>query len=169
MVVLLILTALHHFVVNRYINRLEKHLLLDKAADEEHQGLLSHRSSGRSIPDTLPLGFLDPLASLLEPRILAPLDDLRPYLQDPTDDDDIPHYSDDEIRNAYLNPALTSKMPKIWIPRDAHGVSREEIAENEAAGLATTDEGAELDEKGELSWGKDDFETVPIFKVPKKY
>lgn len=169
MAVLLVLTALHHFVVNRYINPFEKHLLLDKPADEERQGLLSHESSGRSIPETLPLVFLDPLASILEPRILSSLDDLRPYLQDPADDEDVPHYSEDEIKNAYLNPALTSKLPKIWIPRDAHGVSREEIAENEAAGLPTTDEGAELDEKGELQWDKDNFESAPIFKIPKIY
>lgn len=171
MVILLVVTAVHHFVVNRYLNPLEKHLLLDAAAaDEEGQGLLSQtRASGLPVPQKLPATFLDPLAWLLESRVLPSKDDLRPYLQDPAEDDDVPRYTDDEISNAYLNPALTSKLPKVWIPRDSRGVSKNELRENEAAGVPSTDDGAELNEKGEVVWDQDDFSTVPIFKLPKKY
>ena len=171
MVLLLVGTALYHFVVNRYLGPMEKYLSLDKPMlDEEDQGLLilSHARK-LDIPEKLPLVLMDPLASLLEPWFFASKDDVRPYLQDPADDDDTPHYSDDEVKNAYLNPALTSKMPKAWIPRDAHGVSKNEISENEEVGISMTDEGAELDGTGKVIWDKDDFSTVPIFKIPKKY
>jgi calcium permeable stress-gated cation channel len=170
MAVLLVMTGLHHFVVNHYLGPLEKYLILEKpAAEGESEGLLSRNRRGGVVPDKLPLTFLDPFGWLVEPRIFASTDDLRPYLLDPTDDDDIPHYTEDEVRNAYLNPALTSKTPKVWIPKDVHGVSKNEISENESAGLSTTDEGAELDAEGKLVWDKDNFDTVPIFKIPKKY
>jgi calcium permeable stress-gated cation channel len=168
MVVLLVSTALHHFTVNRYLNPLEKHLLLDEAATEETEGLLARtRRSGSLVPETLPVRFLDPLGWLLEPRMLPSKDDLRPYLQDPAEDD--PHYTDEEVQNAYLNPALTSKMPKVWIAKDSRGVSKNELRENEEAGLPSTDDGAELSEKGNVVWDQDDFSTVPIFKLPKKF
>ena len=167
MIVLLHITALYHILVDRYLGPLEKYLSLDKpSADEE--GLLSHVRSPR-IPEKLPLTLLDPFGWLLEPRVFASKDDLRPYLVDPADDDDIPHYSDDEVKNAYTNPALTSKIPKVWIPKDAYGVSKNEISENDEAGMPTTDEGAELDKDGKLIWDQDDFSTVPNFKIPKKY
>ena len=171
MVLLLVGTALYHFVVNRYLGPMEKYLSLDKPMlDEEDQGLLilSHARK-LDIPEKLPLVLMDPLGPLLEPYFFDPKDDLRPYLQDPANDDDTPHYSDDEVKNAYLNPALTSKMPKAWIPRDAYGVSKNEISENEEVGISMTDEGADLGEDGKLVWDKDDFSTVPVFKIPKKY
>ena len=169
MMILLIMTVLYHVIVNRYLGPMEKYLSLEEpSSDEETRALLSDARKLRR-PEKLPVRLLDPLAWLLEPRVFPSKDDLRPYLQDPTDDDDIPHYSDEEVRNAYLNPALTSKTPKVWIPRDFHGVSKNECSENETAGLPTTDEGAQLDRDGKLVWDKDDFSTVPIFKLPKKY
>ena len=171
MVILLVGTVIYHVVVNRYLEPMEKYLSLDKPMlDEEDQGLLIMSHARKlDIPEKLPLVLMDPLAPLLEPWFFDPKDTLRPYLQDPADDDDTPRYLDDEVKNAYLNPALTSKMPKAWIPKDAHGVSKNEISENDEAGIPMTDEGAELDENGKLIWDKDDFSTVPIFKIPKNY
>ena len=73
----------------------------------------------------------------------------------------------EELEKAYMAPALTSKTPKLWIPRDGLGVSKKEIREDEAAGITTTDEGAEIDGKGNLHWDHR-FENVPIWKSPQQ-
>lgn len=182
--ILLVVTALYHVTANRYLSPLEKVLpqsLLDPdnereplmAAEEGHEGengaARRIRQMGRAAVAKLPSRLLDPFKTFLEPRLLPSVDDLRPWLVDPATGDEPPSYSEDEVRNAYVNPALTSKMPKVWIPKDQYGVSAEEIEANKAAGLSTTDEGASLDKNGNLSWAEDDFETVPIFKQAKKY
>jgi len=67
-----------------------------------------------------------------------------------------------------VNPIFTSKTPKLWIPRDKFGISKEEIKLNEEDGFPTTDEGAEIDEHGKLIWDHR-FENVPIYSKPKRY
>ena len=41
---------------------------------------------------------------------------------------------------AYLNPAITSEPPVIWLPRDEMGVSQIMVRDNEAAGVRSADE-----------------------------
>jgi hypothetical protein len=67
-----------------------------------------------------------------------------------------------------LNPTLTSKTPKLWIPSDPLGLSKEEIRQNEDVEIVTTDEGAEVREDGKMIWNHH-FEKVPIFNLPKVY
>lgn len=184
MVILLVLTIIYHVTVNRYLSPLEQYLPLDVLEDDEESGRLlssEHEQGGQQRSDTrmerlrraaiqkLPAGLLDPFAGLLEPALLPSVQDLRPWLTDPASADDTPVLSDDELRNAYLNPALTSKMPKVWIPKDVYGVSEKEIKENKASDISSTDDGASLDKEGNLRWNSDDFEKAPIFKLPKKY
>jgi hypothetical protein len=45
-------------------------------------------------------------------------------------------------------------------------VSKEEISQDELVGIETTDEGAEVDEKGKLIWNHN-FEEVPIWSQGK--
>ena len=107
--------------------------------------------------------FLDTIISASRERVAG-------WMHDPSarhfDDVDPPELSEEEIRKAYLSPALTSKTPKMWLPRDEFSVSKDILEANKEYGIEGTDEGASIDEKGRVSWEKD-FEKVPIFSQPK--
>ncbi|WEW61369.1 hypothetical protein PRK78_006859 [Emydomyces testavorans] len=55
--------------------------------------------------------------------------------------------------NAYHPPSVTSPMPLLWVPRDAGGVSRREVASTSPV-IPITDEEAHLDEKNKVVWDK---------------
>ncbi|KAL4951283.1 hypothetical protein BDW69DRAFT_170396 [Aspergillus filifer] len=76
-------------------------------------------------------------------------------------------YSDEERRNAYFEPCITSKTPTIWIPRDKWGVSRWEIEESDPV-IPITDEAAQLDEKGKIIWDKFD-PNLPLWELKTLY
>lgn len=82
----------------------------------------------------------------------------------------MPSYTESQIANAYLHPALTSKTPLVWIPKDQNGVSEELKSRNrEHADLETSDEGAEMDGKGVIRWDEGDLSKAPIFKLPTRF
>ncbi|KIW88055.1 uncharacterized protein Z519_11165 [Cladophialophora bantiana CBS 173.52] len=185
MTVLLVVTALYHMTVNQYLSPLEKYMPVNVFSDEdEEQPLLRDdevdtgsraNQADRSLVYRLgsgkvPAVLLDPLASLLEPRIFASQETLRPWLQDPEgESEELNSYNDEQLKNAYLLPAMASKTPKVWLPKDRKGFSKHEVSENEKAGLPSTDEGAELGPSNEILWNHDDFTTVPIFKQATRY
>ena len=91
-------------------------------------------------------------------------------LHDPTArEDDPPEYTEDQLRDAYVNPALLSKTPKLWLARDEFEVSKKELAANKEVGIEGTDDGAWFDEHGNVDFEREDFGKVPIFKEPVKY
>ncbi|KAL2419904.1 putative membrane protein C24H6.13 [Exophiala dermatitidis] len=198
MTILLVATAVHHYTVNKYLAPLEQYLPLEILSDEdeEQQPLLgaggggggggsgaggSHGGEEERVRDRsriyklgrkgkVPTVLLDPLARYLEPNIFASEEALRPWLEDPEAEyDESNSYSDDQLKNAYRNPALTSKTPTVWLPRDRKGLSKHEVAENEKAGLSSTDDGAELTADNEIVWDCEDFATVPVFKEATRY
>lgn len=57
-----------------------------------------------------------------------------------------PVYEKDTERDAYFPPCVRSPAPKLWIPRDKGGVSRQEVAHSSKV-ISITDEGAYMDEK----------------------
>ena len=63
-------------------------------------------------------------------------------------------YPDEVARNAYYPPSVTSQTPLLWIPSDAAGVSKQEIAHTSKV-IPITDEGCELDDKGKLVWDRE--------------
>ena len=138
-VVLLIVTILYHLTVNKYLAPLEHNMPLDVLlnatdtdtdTDEEQPLLGGEGSSDRSDQHAqsrifklkygkIPTILLDPLASFLEPHVFASQESLRPWLQDPEAEfEESASYTEEQLKNAYLNPALTSKAPKIWLPKD---------------------------------------------------
>ncbi|KAJ9502449.1 hypothetical protein H2202_001570 [Exophiala xenobiotica] len=178
MSLLLVLTALYHLTVNKYLTPLETYMPVDVlSGDDEEEPLLGvegdvtqrsrvYKVGAGKVPPTL----LDPLAAFLEPHIFASQEALRPWLHDPEGEfEEANSYTDEQLKNAYLNPALTSKTPKVWIPKDPKGVSKQQVEENEKAGLASTDEGAELGPSNEILWNQTDFTTVPISKEVTRY
>ena len=74
-------------------------------------------------------------------------------------------YAEEVERGAYNNPAVTSRTPLLWIPRDSMGISRQEVAHTSKV-LPMTDEGASFDEKGNVVW---DTETPPPIHEEKVY
>ncbi|KAJ9616358.1 hypothetical protein H2200_000076 [Cladophialophora chaetospira] len=186
-IILLVVTALYHFTVNNYLAPLEHYLPLDVFSDgdqDEERPLLSgdedvdgpHRTQVQRSrvhklgAGKLPAVLLDPLATFLEPRVFASQEALRPWLRDPEgESEETITYTDEQVENAYVNPALTSKTPKVWLAKDQKGLSKSEIEANETEGFPSTDEGAELDASNEIRWNHDDFSTVPIFKEATRY
>ncbi len=59
-------------------------------------------------------------------------------------------YEDGVLKDAYSPPSMRNKSPRLWIPRDAAGVSRQEVTHSNKV-VEMSDEGAWIDEKGRLS------------------
>ncbi|KAL2828030.1 hypothetical protein BDW59DRAFT_143669 [Aspergillus cavernicola] len=76
-------------------------------------------------------------------------------------------YSDQERKDAYFEPCITSRTPTIWIPRDKWGVSRFEVEETDPS-ILVTDEGAHLDERNKIVWDKFD-PNLPLWQLKTLY
>ncbi|OAL06169.1 DUF221-domain-containing protein [Phaeosphaeriaceae sp. SRC1lsM3a] len=180
--ILLIATVVFNYTTNRYFAPLEQYLPVDLALeseDNEQAPLLSTAEEGESdaLRNTesnidrfsnrthVPKKVATPVAQFLQPHIFASHTAMKAWLREGDFDvEDVPEYSEEAVNKAYLNPAYTSKTPVVWLARDNMGVSKNEMQENESAGIASSDQGAWIDEKGGLKWSVDDFEEVPIFK-----
>lgn len=122
----------------------------------------------RRVVDNTPIPpkYLSPLARFFEPQRYASHRAMRTWLREGTewDEDDVPRYSEEQLRKAYLDPAFTSQTPIVWLPRDEAGVSKKAVQDLESKEVEAADEGAWIDEKGNVRWRTDDFGQVPIFK-----
>ncbi|KEY74939.1 hypothetical protein S7711_01288 [Stachybotrys chartarum IBT 7711] len=180
MVVLFGLTVLYNLMTNRYLEPLEKHLPTDLATQLENdeaapllgsaeQGDSHIRHWGRQAH--VPRKILDPFERFFEPRFFATHQAIQRWIREGDEDfeEEATTYSDEELAKAYMNPALTSSTPIVWLPRDDVGVSRNEIAENKEAGIMATDGGAWVDEKTRLRWNDGDFKDVPLLNKGVNY
>lgn len=186
--ILFILTIIYNVVMNRYFGPLEKFLpanLASEAEDgdsdsgEDQTPLLSSVEEGEATRQSrgasrvhrvgfnahVPNQVLDPIARFFQPHIFASHKAMKAWLEDDDfDSDEVPQYKEEDVKKAYLNPALTSPTPVVWLARDEMGVSKSEIRENEDMGLRASDRGAWIDESGKVKWSVGDFGEVPIFK-----
>ncbi|KAF2098929.1 DUF221-domain-containing protein [Rhizodiscina lignyota] len=184
MVVLLILTILYHVTLNRLLKPIERLLPPHLRQEDEEAPLVDgdeytadvHPDQGttqasnikRRAPGWIPSAVFDVLERLLLPDVNSHRV-LKTWFEDP-DALDEAHPNEDQLANAYVNPVLTSKMPKLWLVRDSAEISKREIDENEKAGISTTDEGAELDNKNHVVWDRrNGGSDIPIFKETVKY
>lgn len=184
MIVLLVITAVLNFLLDRMLRPVELYLGVDiwqemevpllagedgiDPTDQEalHGASHSRRLGLGVLPRPAPRvlsNFFDGIMSAARRRTVD-------WLSDPSMDregqGEAP-LKDEDMEKAYLAPAFTSKTPKLWIPRDGLGASKKEIEGNEKAGLQCTDESAEVDEEGKLHWDHD-FDHVPIWKAPTR-
>lgn len=81
----------------------------------------------------------------------------------------MPGYTSEEYEQAYLNPAITSQRPIIWLAQDRCGVSKMLVNENKEAGLLSTDEHAEFDEKNKLVWNEETLTQAPVWERVVRY
>ena len=101
--------------------------------------LASHARLRRAIQYMSPLYYA---SSDHVPNLVAKLHELDP-----------PEYPNETKRLVYLHPSMYTPPPRLWIPRDEGGVSRQECEHNNRLGkgvVECTDEGWEVDEKGKL-------------------
>ena len=195
MVILLLGTIVYHIIFNRIVGPLEKYPPIQFASEsaerEEQAPLLAaeegHGQStdpGNSPPHNtslvlkygqgkLPTSIIKPIARFLEPHAFYSPDDLKAWFHEPMRDssssEDLPTYTEDQLKNAYVNPGMTSKTPKLWLAKDRLGLSKREIEENEKVGITSTDEGATVDKDGNLSWDHEDWTNTPVWKEPVNY
>lgn len=181
MIVLLVITAVVNFLLDRMLKPLELYLGVDKWQEQEvpllaeedgidpndtaalHAASHGRRLGIKRLPNPAPRvlsDFFDSIISAARDKAYNWLDQPRVM------DDEAPQLSDEDVSRAYVAPAFTSKTPKLWIPQDKYGVSKQEVEQNEAAGIQATDEAAEIDGKGRLHWDAN-FENVPVFSKPK--
>jgi hypothetical protein len=87
---------------------------------------------------------------------------LAPHLRHP-----VPPYSEQDVLEAYLHPALAQREEVIWLARDQGGVSRTEVAELQESlgnyGVEVTDEGAVMNEKGKVEWNDESVTEAPLW------
>ena len=100
------------------------------------------------------------LATWLRPDLHADYAALRALL--------VPHdaaaptaYAPADAADAYLHPAVRARVPLLWVPRDAAGVSAEEVRATRAV-IGITDEGAHLDDANAIVWDQDSAGRAPI-------
>lgn len=175
MVIFLVFTVLFHLSLNSALNPLLYNLPLTLLADEESSRLLDPEKGTNADGNAathLDLdgdGVVDPteasvhhareagkatgkhgnvLTRFLKPWIHADYAALRKLVPRSMS---IEPYSDEVAANAYHPPSVTSATPLLWIPTDAAGVSKQEVAHTSRV-IPITDEGCELDAKGKLNW-----------------
>ncbi|KAK8104674.1 uncharacterized protein PG998_011707 [Apiospora kogelbergensis] len=167
--VLFIGTIVYNALMNKYLAPLEQYLPAELRARPPSRRTSSASASAPTCPQVV-----DPIARFFEPRISTSYRALKKWLAegDPSYDDDdggaaaaiAMDYSEEDLRRAYLNPALTSPTPVLWLAKDRIGATANEIRESEGKGLGATDQGAWLDDRGRVRWSVDDVREVPIWK-----
>jgi signal recognition particle receptor subunit alpha len=76
-------------------------------------------------------------------------------------------YSEQEVLEAYLHPALALREEVIWLATDPAGVSKKEVAELKDGlskyNVEVTDEGAIMNEKGKVEWDDESVTQAPLW------
>lgn len=153
MIIFLVAIIIYHILLNHAIKTMElsiarEHNGFDSLPEGKHPSHDSSQSEG--VPQrTGEVSKKEKLAikrtSMFEKMLFVPaMPAFDEYLSTP-----IPDYTTEARQEAYINPAIKSPLPLLWIVRDNIGVS---AREKESAGrvVATTDQGAWWDDKGKL-------------------
>lgn len=187
---LFVTTVIFNALMNKYLAPLEEFLPTELASvaggDQESTPLL--RSVGEvgrraespiqrlgqhaRVPPTVVRHVLNPLARFFEPHIFASYQAMRSWIENGDYDaivQDTPEYKEEDLKKAYLNPALTSPTPVIWLAKDEFDVSGIEARENAEYGLKASDKGAWLLRNGNVRWRGGDFTDVPVWKEKVRY
>ncbi|KAK2793604.1 hypothetical protein FQN50_010000 [Emmonsiellopsis sp. PD_5] len=177
MIIFLVFMVLYHFSLNSAITPLLNYL--PRNLESEEEDLLLQDGSARGDSDSNPKpqseagpstgnghdaekGITSPtdlipkpngsiIAKFFRPDKFADYATLRKLV--PHDFADI-SYDPEVEATAYSHPSITAEPPLLWIPRDAGGVSRQEVAHTSKY-IAITDEDATIDENNKISWDED--------------
>lgn len=162
MAIFMIFTILYHLTLNRSLGPLLQGLPRSLQVEEE---LIQARQIAGSDPEaaaeskeahevaaeTTAQKQPNFITKFLKPWIYCDYHTLRKWVPA----EDIVHfpteYTEEIEGNAYLPPSVTSPTPILWIPEDAAGVSKEEVALTSKV-IPISDEGCTLDEKNKIMW-----------------
>ncbi|KAK3116217.1 phosphate metabolism protein 7 [Teratosphaeriaceae sp. CCFEE 6253] len=180
MILMMVFTALYQVSLNAALTPLIDYL--PKTIDAEERRLLSTENGANghdfngvldkegnfgyarpAHPTTAPGKKVNFIAKWLRPDIHQDYETMRRMVPK----DIAIRYTQEEERNAFFNPAITLAAPLLWIPRDAAGISHQEVRDSRAS-IPITDEGAYLDDKGKIVWDSQDgrppiYEEVPYY------
>lgn len=84
------------------------------------------------------------LLKFLHPEIFCDYHILREQIPEDVYE---PTYEDSVLRDAYSPPSMRNRPPRIWIPQDAAGISKQEVAHSGKV-IEITDQDAWLNDKG---------------------
>ena len=180
MVILLVITAVINLVLDRILRPLELYLGVDVWQEQEieiaqedgynenDQAAVHAATHGRRLGiNKLPHPAPRVLSDVFDSIITKSREQVESWLAETSANEDWPTVpKGEDLEKVYLNPVWSSKVPKLWIPSDHLGVSKQEIEQNAEHDITATDEGAEVDENGKLCWDHR-FENVPVFSKPK--
>ena len=164
MVVFLVITALYQTFLDHTVRTLEKNIGNEAEPVSSKEGEAPAPAMGAITQK--PVNFL---VKLLHPPAVPVFD---AWLSNP-----LPPYSEEDRREAYLNPAIWQPTPILWIVRDEMGISTKE-KEATSKVIEVSDAGAWFDEKGKvqtiLSQSDEKGEVnkaieTPIWKEPIVY
>lgn len=185
--ILFFATLAYNVSSNRYLKPLEDHFpdeildqpaerrpLLSGSSEEEDEEAASSRVQRIGEEMHIPKRVLDPMARFLEPQISASYKKMKAFLDKnttTTPGSEAVVLGQEDLSSAYANPSLTSKTPQIWLPSDEGkaGLSKKEVEANAKAEIASTDEGAWIDEKGRVVFEMEDLTKLPVFKRSVAY
>lgn len=195
MVVFLVVLIVFQILLDRALAPLEQHIPLELLSENKYSTILVEPSmeeqemkqdqieAGGSSRNTSAPEFVKPegeapqpktkpfnfLSRRIEPMVLKFYESNKAIVPASESEAWIPSYTSEEYEHAYLNPAITAPAPIIWLAKDPAGVSTIMIEENREAGIETTDQHAELDEKNKLVWREEEVKEAPIWQRPVRY
>ncbi|EGE02280.1 DUF221 domain-containing protein [Trichophyton equinum CBS 127.97] len=161
MIIFLVFTVLYHIslinAVNPLLNYLPKNL---EAVEQQHQALLAQNNNGQPAAHNGDVEKGDVRGATNQPNMVAKFLGLNKYEGYEQLRELVPHgaydtdYPAEVERNAYYHPSITATAPLLWIPRDAAGVSRQEVVHTSRY-IGITDEDATIDDKGKIAWDEE--------------
>jgi hypothetical protein len=77
-----------------------------------------------------------------------------------------PQYAEEEEREAFFNPAITAKTPRLWIVGDEMGISQREVRECGVVGVRVEDGYARFDGRGKVVWDVELVDRGEVERVP---
>jgi hypothetical protein len=178
MVVFLVFTAIYHAVMRNALRPLT--MYLPSSLDEDHQlALFSHHDIHSYDESKASLSPSDEAAAeskavsarkvglftkLFDPRKFKSHQSVRALVPNYAP----PQYAEIEEAQAYLNPAITSVKPRLWIVRDDMGISKQEVKDSREV-VDISDEFARFDEKGKIVWDVEHVVNVPVWEKRVDY
>ncbi|OAX81242.1 hypothetical protein ACJ72_04420 [Emergomyces africanus] len=180
MIIFLVFVVIYHVSLNAAVTPLLKFLPRNLEAEEQdllaqdgspqngdgkevaEKSTVGPSSNGAGVEEDAEKGISSPtdllptkpqgiIGKFLRPDKYANYKILRQLV--PKDFADI-SYTPEVEQNAYFHPSVVSQAPLLWIPRDAGGVSKQEVAHTSKV-IAITDEDATIDEKNKITWNEE--------------
>ncbi|CAK3869412.1 related to DUF221 domain [Lecanosticta acicola] len=171
MIIFLVGTIVWHVLMIRSLSKLSNSLPEEPVAEKFHQNAAGRENSDAEKAQETgqkKIGIVDRVKRFFWPLNAAAdaIWSVSPNLGEP-----VRPYTQQEVDEAFLHPAVISEVPTIWIARDKYGLSKQEIVNTKkevGEGLEVTDENAWFNEKGKLQWDED-IVKAPIYEDEPAY